>query len=307
VGAGPAGLEAARAFGLRGYQVMLAEAARDLGGRVTREAALPGLSEYARVRDYREQQLQDMTNVEIFRESRMDAASVAEVGADHVVIATGARWRADLFDGERYVALAGGAPAASILTPDDIMDGSLPTGPVLVYDSDGYYMGSVMAERLRSEGLEVHFATPSDSVSPWSGNTSERWRVRSRLTELGVDIATAHELQAFDGVRATLACAYGGGKRELAVAAVVLVTARRPSDDLYHEILAGVGGDASALPFSLARIGDCEAPAIIAAAVYAGHRHAQEFERVPDRDDPLRHDRIDVGRLDASEPCAPLE
>ena len=42
VGAGPAGLEAARAFGQRGYEVMLAEAARDLGGRVTRETTFPG-------------------------------------------------------------------------------------------------------------------------------------------------------------------------------------------------------------------------------------------------------------------------
>ena len=42
----------------RGYDVMLAEATRDLGGRVTREALLPGLSEWARVRDYRVQQLE---------------------------------------------------------------------------------------------------------------------------------------------------------------------------------------------------------------------------------------------------------
>ena len=57
VGAGPAGLEAALTLGKRGYDVMLAEADRELGGRVLREAALPGMSEYIRVRDYREQQL----------------------------------------------------------------------------------------------------------------------------------------------------------------------------------------------------------------------------------------------------------
>ena len=49
VGAGPSGLEAARVLGMRGHQVMLAEATRDLGGRVTREARLPGLSECARL------------------------------------------------------------------------------------------------------------------------------------------------------------------------------------------------------------------------------------------------------------------
>ena len=51
VGAGPAGLEAARALGQRGCAVSLAEARRELGGRVTRESRLPGLAEWARVRD----------------------------------------------------------------------------------------------------------------------------------------------------------------------------------------------------------------------------------------------------------------
>ena len=51
----------------RGYAVMLAEAGRDLGGRVTREAVLPGMSEYIRVRDYREQQLLNAAKINILR------------------------------------------------------------------------------------------------------------------------------------------------------------------------------------------------------------------------------------------------
>ncbi len=42
VGAGPAGLEAAMSLGRRGYEVVLAEATGELGGRVVREARLPG-------------------------------------------------------------------------------------------------------------------------------------------------------------------------------------------------------------------------------------------------------------------------
>ncbi len=63
VGAGPAGLEAACALGQRGYQVILAEAEQELGGRINRESRLPGLSEYARVRDWRVGQLASMENV----------------------------------------------------------------------------------------------------------------------------------------------------------------------------------------------------------------------------------------------------
>jgi dimethylamine/trimethylamine dehydrogenase len=298
VGAGPAGLEAARALGQRGYQVLLAEARREIGGRVTREAALPGMSEYIRVRDYRTLQLLDMPNVEVFRESRLTAGDVFDIAADHVAIATGARWRSERFDLETFHPVATGAAAARVLTPDDIMDGKLPDGPTLVFDSDGYYMGSVMAERLRAAGLDVTLCASSDSVAPWGSNTFEHWRVRSRLMELGVSIETAQTVTAFDGHAAVLECAYSGDSRRLPVKHVVMVTARKPDDTLFHDIRAHAGS--AGVPFTLTRIGDCEAPAIIAAAVHAGHRFARELEAEVDLDLPLRHERIDF----AAEPTA---
>ncbi len=292
VGAGPAGLEAARTLGLRGYSVMLAEASRTLGGRVTREASLPGMSEYIRVRDYREQQLLSMTNVEVFFESDLTAENVFEIGADHVAIATGAAWRRDRFDGRTYVPVA--RDGAEVLTPDDIMAGRLPQqGPVTVFDTDNYYMGGVIAERLAAEGLDVTYVTDSDSVSTWAGNTSERWRIRTRLLERGIKLVLAHTLTAFDGAQAELVCEYSEAVQHIEAAAVVLVTQRAPCDALYHDIIAHA--EEGALPFTLQRIGDCEAPAIIAAAVHAGHRYATELETSVDRDEPLRHDRPIIG------------
>lgn len=293
VGAGPTGLEAARALGARGYSVMLAEASRDIGGRVVREASLPGMSEYIRVKDYREQQLIEMPNVEIFRESRMTVQDVFDVGADHVAIATGAAWRKDIFDGERFVAPFDEAARQKVLTPDDIMRGVLPEGPTLVVDADNYYMGSVIAEKLRQAGLETHYVTTADSVASWAENTAESSRIRSHMLKIGVTIETAKSLSGFDGEMAELTCEYGGADSQRRVANVVIVSARKPNDALYHEILESAGGDA--LPFSLTRIGDCDAPAIIASAVYAGHRYAQELEADIDPDVPLKHDRVDVG------------
>ncbi|MEL6236952.1 MAG: FAD-dependent oxidoreductase, partial [Pseudomonadota bacterium] len=295
VGAGPAGLEAARALGARGYRVMLAEAGRELGGRVAREAKLPGLSPYIRVRDHRVQQLGLMPNVEIFRESRLTVADVFEVGADHVAIATGARWRPEIFDGKTFVGLGG-----PVFTPDDIMDGRLPEGPSVLFDSENYILGGVIAEKLRNAGLPVTYVTAADAVSAWAGNTSERWRVRSHLMELGVEIVTAHGLGAFDGASATLTCSYSGRPRPVSTGAVVLVTGRAPRDGLYHDILATVGGDASALPFTLTRIGDCEAPGLVAQAVYSGRRYAEELEAEIDRDAPLKLERP---RLDLTAPA----
>jgi dimethylamine/trimethylamine dehydrogenase len=291
VGAGPAGLEAARALGVRGYRVALAEAGRVLGGRVTREASLPGMSEYIRVRDYRVQQLQKMPNVDVYLESRLTPQDVMDFCADHVVIATGASWRRDLFDGKRFAPIAeDGTP---VLTPDDIMEGKLPAGPTVVYDADGYYLGGVIAERLRKAGLEVTLVTPNERVSQWSENTGEGWRVPGHLMGLGIELVTAHGLDWFDGETVTLACEYSGRERSLAASGLVVVGQRAPVDDLYYA-LRNAGGDGT-LPFTLARIGDCEAPAIIAAATYAGHRYAQDLDRAVDIDLPMQHEKIDVG------------
>ena len=293
VGAGPAGLEAARALGARGYRVALAEAGRILGGRVTREATLPGMREYLRVRDWREGQIAKLPNVEIFRESRLTAEDIRDFGADHVVIATGARWRRDLFTGRRFEPIA--EDATTVFTPDDIMDGRLPDGPAVVYDADGYYMGGVIAERLRAAGLAVTLVTPDNEVSAWAANTGEGWRVPGHLMRLGIELVTAQRLSWFDGQQVTVTCVHSERERVIPARGLVLVGQRASVDDLYTVLRYAPDGSHADLPFTLARIGDCEAPAIIAAATYAGHRYAQELDNAFDIDLPMPHEKVDVG------------
>jgi dimethylamine/trimethylamine dehydrogenase len=184
---------------------------------------------------------------------------------------------------------------SEIFTPDDIMEGKLPKGPTLVYDEDNYYMGGVIAEKLHASGNKVILCTPSELVSEWAGKTSERWRIRSHLMKLGIEIELAQALNSFNGKLATLTCQFSGKKKQVPVSSVVMVTQRAPRDSLYHEILAVSEKGSGNLSFSLTRIGDCEAPAIIAAAVYAGHRYARQLEENVDIDQPLKHDRVDVG------------
>ena len=265
VGAGPAGLEAAHVLGKRGHQVMLAEAGDVAGGRVIREAALPGLSEWKRVADYRLHQISKLANVEVFRGSSMTADDVIATGARHVILATGSRWRAD-GRGRRHPAPQPGFAAGCVLTPDDIMAGKKPEGPVVIFDDDGYYMASVIAELLASQGHAVAYVTTAGIVSEWSVNTAEQSRVQVRLIELGVEIIVSHAVVAADGREATLACVFTGRERRVPCGSLVSVTSRQPDDTLWHELQGRDHGLAS-----LSRIGDCKAPGLIAMAVHDGH------------------------------------
>ena len=292
IGAGPAGLEAAHALGQRGYDVMLSEATRELGGRVTKEASLPGLNQWIRVRDYRVQQIGRMDHVQVFRESELTASQALEVGADHIVLATGATWRRDGYGANALGKLPILNADAKIYSPDDIMSGQVPDGPVIIYDDDHYYMGTVLAEQIRAAGVSVTLVTPADTISSWGYYTYDRWRAQTRLMEMGVDLVVAHSLIEFDGADVKLACTYTRTEKSVECASLVLVTARQPNDGLYRELLAATSSTSGTVPKTLNRIGDCEAPAIIAAAVFSGHRYARELEEVIDPDNPLKHDRV---------------
>ncbi|GAB5468514.1 MAG: NAD(P)-binding protein [Rhodospirillales bacterium] len=291
VGAGPAGLEAARAAAQRGYQVMLAEAERDLGGRVTRESRLPGLSSYGRVRDWRLGQLQKLTNVEIFRESRLEIADILEVAPDRLAIATGATWRRD-GSGRANPLGIDLAEAAAVFTPDDLMAGARPQGPILVFDDDRYYLSSVLADLLVSQGLAVTYVTPAESVAPFTAMTMEQHRIIARLMEQGVAIKTSTNLLAFESGGARLGCVYSGREEELEAASLLLVTSRAPNDRLLQAAKADAERLEAAGIRSLQGLGDCMAPSTVAAAVHDGHRFAQELGETLDPDlAPFRRER----------------
>jgi dimethylamine/trimethylamine dehydrogenase len=278
VGAGPAGLEAAHALGKRGYSVVLVEQSRILGGRVTREARLPGLAAWIRVVDYREGQVKRLPNVEHYFESPMTADEVFGYDFAHVAVATGSTWRRDGV-GRWHTRPIPIDDDLELLTPDDLMRGKRPRGPrVVLFDDDHYYMGGVLAELLDTEGFEVVLVTPAPGVSQWTENTLEQHRIQRRMLELGVELHLSRAVVegSSDGVR--VVDAFTGSEAAIPADSLVAVTARLPADELLCELEQRRGEWEAAGLRSVRAIGDAVAPGTIAAAVWDGHRYAEELD-----------------------------
>ncbi len=277
VGSGPAGLEAARALAERGYDVALAEATRQLGGRVARERQLPGLSAWGRVADYREYQLSQKANVETYFDSELDASSILEFGFENVCIATGAKWRRDGVARQHVVPFPT-SEAMPIFTPDDLMDGAAPSGHVVIYDDDHYYMGGVMAELLIQKGCRVTLVTPAAYVSEWTLNTLEQHEIHRRLAQMGVVIELNRGVTAIAADHAVTNCMFTEQLREIACDAVLLVSAKLENNAVFNDLKSREAEWADAGIKSVKLIGDANAPGPIAWATYAGHRYARELD-----------------------------
>ena len=289
IGAGPAGLEAALTLGRRGAQVLLAEAGDTAGGRVTLEAHLPGLSEWARVRDWRLHQIGQMPNVTLYLGSEMDRAAVLDTEARHVLVATGSLWRAN-GKGRSHPGGVASFADARTLTPDQVLRGARPValngGPVVVFDDEGYHIAAGLADLLAAEGLAVTYVTPAGQVAEWSGYTVEQSRLQARLIARGVTILTGTLVTGLGPGVADLACAYTGRSRQIACEGFVPVTSREPQDQLWTA-LKDAGLD------SLQRIGDARAPGLIAHAVHDGHRFGRAHLARPE-DLVTRRERVEL-------------
>jgi len=276
IGGGPAGLECAMQLARRGYDVTLAEAAAELGGRARAEAGLSGLGAWHRVVDYRLNDLRQRANVRLFTDSRLGAAEVAELGIPNVFVATGSHWRRN----GRGRSHPGGLPidaAMLVLTPDDIMAGQGPAdGPVLIFDDEQGYMGGVVADHLAGQGHKVVVVTPAGVVSPFTELTLELERIQASLITKGVEIIVSHRVDRVSATGCEIACAYTDRTRHVDCASVVMVTERARNTDVHTE-LAAQGGLTT-----LRLIGDAEAPGLIADAVFSGHMVARDFERDPE-------------------------
>ena len=223
-----------------------------------------------------------MTNIDVYRGNRLSADDVAALEIPHIICATGSSWRRDGV-GRQHAFPIKGLDEVDVLTPDDIFAGAEPGQAVLIYDDDHYYLGSALAEYCTQQGRQVCLLTPDSRVSSWTEYTLEQEKIESRLSSLGVDSITMHELQSVTENNAVIRCVYDAGKlRRLNFDSLVLITSRQPDHSLYHRLM-----EHQAKFKTLLAIGDCEAPSTVAAAVYAGHLAARNLQSEEDIYEPL--------------------
>ncbi len=302
IGAGPAGLEAARGLGQRGYHVILLEARKEPGGRVLLELALPGLNEWRRVMDWRLTQIKKMSNVEVYPSSPMTADEIIETGLQNVILATGATWRQDGM-GRTLRKPIPGHDLPHVFSPDDLMNRNMELRSLLlefqhltvghqnvvIYDDDHYYMGGVLAELLAANSFNVSLVTPAPLVSYWSQFTLEQERIQGKLVKLGVKLHPQTIVREIENDCVRLQNTVSGNIVGSSCDGVILVTDRISNDALYYELKPAL--DEGRLK-SLRVIGDAEAPNIIAQAVFSGHLAAREFEEEKTEGTPFKVERI---------------
>jgi dimethylamine/trimethylamine dehydrogenase len=289
VGAGPAGMECARVLGMRGMRrVHLVDAEPDMGGHLRWVTKLPGLATWGRVTAYRQAQIGKLKNVEFIPETRLSATDVLEYGAEYVVVATGSHWANDGVNGSTRTPIDGvDSRLPYVATPEQIVvDEKRPGERVLVYDTDGYYMGVSIAEKLARDGASVVYVTPFDTIGPYLRFTLEEQRMCATLAELGVEIVTQHLLLRFRPNEAAVLQLWTRQARTLPCDGLAIVTQRLSDCGIYDELDEQREEIADAGIKGLFLIGDADAPGLIAQSIFAGHRLGREIDS-PDPATPL--------------------
>jgi dimethylamine/trimethylamine dehydrogenase len=218
-----------------------------------------------------------MGNVDIYRGSPLSAQDVLDFDCDHAVIATGAQWTREILSTDGYP--VSGFKDDAVFTPDDILAGAEPQGPVVIYDFDHYYMGSCLAELLRQRGNEVTIVTPANAVSAWTFMNNELGNIRMRMIELGIGTVFEQYLTGFSDGAVQLTSIYRDSDvSSIDCGSLLVVGIRTAHDDLFQELHANPDGLSDAGISSLRSIGDCRAPGAIAHAVYSGHECARTID-----------------------------
>ncbi len=280
VGAGPAGLEAARVSAARGHEVTLFEASGNPGGQIRLAAQAKRRRELIGIADWRAEQCERLGVAMKFNQL-VEASDIRDFGAEVVIVATGGL--------PQNVTIEEGADLA--VSSWDILSGDVkPADDVLLYDDNGAHPGMAAAELIAEAGAALEILSPERFFAPEMGGLNLVPYMKT-FTERQVRITTMTRLRALkrqgNKIQAVLWSPYSEtDSATRLVDQVVVENATAPLADLYFDLkeessnrgevdyeafVAGHPQTKRTNPsgkFQLFRIGDAVASRNIHAAIY---------------------------------------
>jgi N-methyl-L-proline demethylase len=288
IGAGPAGLEAARVAAERGHSVVVFEAASEPGGQLRLTARSPRRREMLGIIDWRMRECTAL-GVDFRFDSPAEEPDVVGERPDVILVATGGLPHTEILE-------SGNDLVGS--TWDVIAGNAKPTGRVLLFDDAGDHAALQAAELIAAAGAELEIMTPDRSFAPevMAMNlvpymrSLQKWNVTFTVTFRLLSVERA------DGeLRAVIGSDYGGVRKERRIDQVVVNHCTLPNDELYftlkpnsrnlgavdHDrLIAGQPQNSAANlqgQYQLFRIGDAVAARNTHAAIYDALRLVKDL------------------------------
>lgn len=265
IGAGPAGMEAARLAAMRGHQVVLMEAGKETGGMLNFAARCPTRHGIRDIVVWLEAELYAL-GVDLRFNTYAEAEDIMAEAPDEVIIATGSYPRMDgivlSHPGEPIANFAAANPLSSVeaLLESDSLDGKT----AVVVDDGGHWEGMGVAEHFINRGATVHFVTRYPMFAPHVAATAAREDAMARMNRDGrFRLHVESRVEGIDKGMARIAPAYGGSHLEVPADRLAFVSINHANRDLVEE-LRGLGPNVQV-------VGDASAPRYLETAIREGH------------------------------------
>ena len=273
IGGGPAGLEYARVAAARGNAVVVYEREQEVGGHVRAYGALPNRAQYGTITTWLAEQAAG-NGATIKTGSPVTAENIDAVLAgerpDHIVVASGARYRRDGFQGQTGKPLPGWETAHCVTWDEVALDKVKASGEVLVIDEMADVAAPLTAVKMAKLGAKVRLLTKWPMIG-WE-TTAEvylHW-ILTYLYEAEVEMITDHAVKRISGTEVEIVNVYAPSRsRRLKADTIVMATARSSENAMYH-LLRERGRSVEA-------IGCAIAPRTVYEATLEGHRAARKL------------------------------
>ncbi|PZQ97928.1 MAG: oxidoreductase [Cereibacter sphaeroides] len=265
VGAGPAGLEAARAAAERGHTVEIVEASGQIGGQFRLAGMQPRRAQILDLMDWYERQFTKL-GITLRLNAFLDEADIAAHPADTVVLATGSL--PDPTGRQRWMPQEPTLPGielGNVWSPEEVIRREARLGDtVIVYDEGSNWRGAGTAWWLAEQGKQVVIVTPEPFVGKELTRTAADGPMRRALARKGAVVHAEHCIARWHGNGATIRNLLTGEETTVAASALVMATTNIAFDP-FPESFPGK---------TVVRVGDCAAPRLAAYAFHEGRKAA---------------------------------